>query len=149
MFQFRRFPSYTYFIQYMILDLQSSGLLHSDICGSILACNSPQLFAAYHVLLRLPMPRHSPCALLSLTIFSNSLLCSISHAFEDFFVVFFLTSQPTFVVCFRKIFYFLFSSCIFTLLYSVFKVLLGMTCSFLGGHKWTRTTDLTLIRRAL
>ena len=113
-------------------ELHSYGLLHSDICGSILACNSPQLFAAYHVLLRLPMPRHSPCALLSLTIFSNSLLCSISHAFEDFFVVFFLTSQPTFVVCFRKIFYFLFSSCIFTLLYSVFKVLTWPLCGQLG-----------------
>ena len=51
----------------MILDLQSSGLLHSEICGSKLACNSPQLIAAYHVLLRLLMPRHSPCALISLT----------------------------------------------------------------------------------
>ena len=27
-------------------------------------CNSPQLFAAYHVLLRLREPRHPPCALL-------------------------------------------------------------------------------------
>ena len=53
----------------MILDLQSSGLLHSEICGSKLACNSPQLIAAYHVLLRLLMPRHSPCALISLTTF--------------------------------------------------------------------------------
>ena len=43
------------------------GLLHSDICGSMSACDSPQLFAAYRVLLRLPMPRHSPCALCSLT----------------------------------------------------------------------------------
>ena len=33
--------------------LQPAGLPHSDICGSILACNSPQLFAAYHVLRRL------------------------------------------------------------------------------------------------
>ena len=48
--------------------LHICGLLHSDICGSIHACWSPQLFAAYHVLLRLLMPRHSPCALISLTI---------------------------------------------------------------------------------
>ena len=51
-----------------MLHLQCNGLLHSDICGSILACNSPQLFAAYRVLRRLPMPRHPPCALISLTI---------------------------------------------------------------------------------
>ena len=30
-------------------------------------CSSPRLFAACHVLLRLLMPRHSPCALFSLT----------------------------------------------------------------------------------
>ena len=44
-------------------------MLHSDICGSLRICRSPQLFAAYHVLLRLPVPRHSPCALLHLTFF--------------------------------------------------------------------------------
>ena len=46
-----------------------AGLLHSDTCGSKSACDSPQLFAAYRVLLRPLMPRHSPCALCSLTIF--------------------------------------------------------------------------------
>ena len=30
-------------------------------------CSSPRLIAAYHVLLRLPMPRHPSCALSSLT----------------------------------------------------------------------------------
>ena len=33
------------------------------------AYDSPQLFAVNHVLLRLPVPRHSPCALCSLTCF--------------------------------------------------------------------------------
>ena len=33
--------------------LQPAGLPHSDICGSIRVCQSPQLFAAYHVLRRL------------------------------------------------------------------------------------------------
>ena len=47
--------------------MTAGGLLHSDICGSIPACGSPQLFAAYRVLRRLPMPRHPPCALISLT----------------------------------------------------------------------------------
>lgn len=35
-----------------IMCLQHTGLPHSDICGSIRICQSPQLFAAYHVLLR-------------------------------------------------------------------------------------------------
>ncbi len=39
---------------------------HSDIRGSTLICSSPRLFAAYHVLLRLLMPRHPPYALISL-----------------------------------------------------------------------------------
>ena len=54
-------------IQYMMTDDWSAGLLHSDICGSPCICHSPQLIAAYHVLLRLPVPRHSPCALFHLT----------------------------------------------------------------------------------
>jgi hypothetical protein len=33
--------------------LQVDGLPHSDTCGSIPVCGSPQLFAAYHVLRRL------------------------------------------------------------------------------------------------
>ncbi len=50
----------------------SAGFPHSDICGSRCICHSPQLFAACHVLLRLLMPRHSPCALYSLTICDSS-----------------------------------------------------------------------------
>src|SRR2546427_1932915 len=41
---------------------------HSEICGSKDACSSPQLIAACHVLHRLEVPRHPPCALSSLTI---------------------------------------------------------------------------------
>ena len=40
---------------------------HSDICGSQDICSLPQLFAAYHVLLRLLVPRYPPYALCSLT----------------------------------------------------------------------------------
>ena len=43
------------------------GFPHSEISGSQLICSSPKLIAAYHVLHRLLMPRHSPCALISLT----------------------------------------------------------------------------------
>ena len=41
---------------------------HSEISGSMLICSSPKLIAAYHVFHRLPVPRHSPCALVRLTI---------------------------------------------------------------------------------
>ena len=44
-----------------------AGFPHSEICGSKVACTSPQLIAACHVLLRPQAPRHSPCALSTLT----------------------------------------------------------------------------------
>ena len=44
-----------------------AGFPHSEICGSMDICSSPQLFAAYHVFLRLSVPRHPPCALSCLT----------------------------------------------------------------------------------
>ena len=68
MFQFRRFPSYTYLIQYTMTEVCSVGLLHSEIHGSKRTYRSPWLIAVNHVLLRLPMPRHSPCALYCFTI---------------------------------------------------------------------------------
>ena len=42
---------------------QTAGLSHSEICGSMAICASPQLIAAYHVLHRLQEPRHPPSAL--------------------------------------------------------------------------------------
>src|SRR5690349_13397669 len=44
-----------------------AGFPHSDIPGSKIVCVSPRLIAAYHVLHRLLVPRHPPCALSSLT----------------------------------------------------------------------------------
>ena len=46
-----------------VIGLLPIRLPHSDICGSSLVCKSPQLFAAYHVLLSLQEPRHPPYAL--------------------------------------------------------------------------------------
>src|ERR1041384_4213498 len=46
----------------------SCGFPHSEICGLTDACSLPQLIAACHVLHRLEVPRHPPCALSSLTI---------------------------------------------------------------------------------
>ena len=44
-----------------------AGLPHSDTPGSTLACSSPRLFAACHVLHRRLVPRHPPYALIRLT----------------------------------------------------------------------------------
>ena len=62
----------------MVLKLSFSRFPHSDICGLLDICSSPQLFAACHVLLRLPVPRHPPCALFCLTSF---LMYSVTLAF--------------------------------------------------------------------
>ena len=190
MFQFRRFPPYGYVFTVQWRDMTHAGLLHSDTCGSKSACDSPQLFAAYRVLLRPLMPRHSPCALCSLTIFwnyafSNLRSCSLS-SFENRQPFWNCSFLPKTFVLRIKTFEFLYFSHHF-LLCSIFKIP-AFACvkaaSFLrnspqknpfslssdegsaaskvffcllffsskekyGGHKWTRTTDLTLIRRAL
>ena len=46
----------------------AAGFPHSDTCGSMVTCTSPQLFAAYRVLHRLIWPRHPPYALTCLTL---------------------------------------------------------------------------------
>ena len=58
---------HTYVFSMGYLSITSGAFPHSDIRGSTVVCTSPQLFAAYHVLHRLLLPRHSPCALLCLT----------------------------------------------------------------------------------
>ena len=52
----------------LIHEFCSCGFPHSEIRGSKGACPSPRLIAACHVLHRLEVPRHPPCALSSLTI---------------------------------------------------------------------------------
>jgi len=47
--------------------MTQDGFPHSDIRGSKVVCTSPRLFAAYHVLHRLHVPRHPPYALSSFT----------------------------------------------------------------------------------
>ena len=51
------------------IPVNRDGLPHSEIHGSLLLCSSPQLIAALHVLLRLCMPRHPPCALSMLILY--------------------------------------------------------------------------------
>src|SRR5579862_5292958 len=58
------------------------GFPHSDISGSKYVGNSPELFAAYHVLHRLSVPRHPPNALVVLDL--TTVVCqqrSISRSF--------------------------------------------------------------------
>ena len=62
-----RVPPACLCIQHAVTGVLPDGFPHSDICGSMDICSSPQLFAAYHVFLRLLVPRHPPCALSCLT----------------------------------------------------------------------------------
>ena len=61
-----RVPLHTLWIGVWMIRVLRTGFPHSDICGSRIICISPQLFAAYHVFLRLLVPRHPPCALFCL-----------------------------------------------------------------------------------
>ena len=138
-------------------------------------CSSPRLIAAYHVFLRLSVPRHPPCALLCLTskrcrashvsllcknaehfcqqIFNKNIClpCTFygacrfapSVALTAFFLLMSFLSKNT------KCFHFSYSlRLILSSRYSVFKVRSAVRM-YCYGLKWTRTTDLTLIRRAL
>ena len=82
MFQFRRFPTYDYFIHRMLTEFYSARLPHSEIHGSMPAFGSPWLIVDRYVLRRLPVPRHSPCALCSLTMCS---LLGIRNEFCSYF----------------------------------------------------------------
>ena len=63
------------------LHITAAEFPHSDICGLTDICSLPQLIAACHVLRRLPVPRHPPCAISHLT-FSSCLhaLCRTSFS---------------------------------------------------------------------
>ena len=71
-----RVPFHTLWIPVWIHGVCPCGFPHSDIRGSRDICSSPRLFAAYHVFLRLSVPRHPPCALFSLTISLHSVVTS-------------------------------------------------------------------------
>ena len=61
-------PPHTYGFSVQYRSMIFGEFPHSEIPGSMDICSSPRLIAAYHVFLRLPVPRHSPCALCSLTV---------------------------------------------------------------------------------
>ena len=74
-------PLHTLWIGVWMHEVCSCGFPHSDICGSMDICSSPQLFAAYHVFHRLLVPRHPPCALFCLTSFTISIAFEMGSAF--------------------------------------------------------------------
>ena len=74
-----RVPFHTLWIGVWMTGVHPAGFPHSDICGSMDICSSPQLFAAYHVFLRLLVPRHPPCALIRLTFCSSALAIIHRH----------------------------------------------------------------------
>ena len=76
-----QFPALASFIR--MTGLQPDRLSHSEICGSRVICTSPQLIAAYHVLLRLREPRHPTCALCSFSYIS----CKILNILKIRFIV--------------------------------------------------------------
>ena len=62
-----RVPSVWLCIGHTVTGVSPAGFPHSEITGSRDICSSPVLIAAYHVFLRLLVPRHPPCALIRLT----------------------------------------------------------------------------------
>ena len=62
-----RVPFHALWIGAWMTGVCPAGFPHSEIHGSKDICSSPWLFAAYHVFLRLSVPRHPPCALSCLT----------------------------------------------------------------------------------
>ena len=76
-----------------------AGFPHSEIHGSKAAFASPWLFADCCVLRRLLVPRHSPCALCSLTIF-ESLWFSVISSLDDNLNCSFTLNLNYLLVCF-------------------------------------------------
>ena len=106
-----------------------AGFPHSDIHGSLPAFGYPWLFVDRYVLLRLPVPRHPPCALLSLTC-QQLLLLVFSIMLESLFFGFsFFSLLHLAVQCKSVIFCFAFlashSICFFFIQFSRYRRLRG------------------------
>ncbi len=70
-----------------------AGFPHSDIRASSVVCTFTRLFAACHVLLRLQVPGHSPCALSSLTCSFSDRLTVFQSCSPFFLEVFFIRQR--------------------------------------------------------
>ena len=99
-----RVPPVHLWIQCTVTEVSSAGFPHSDICGSMDICSSPQLFAAYHVFLRLLVPRHPPCALFSLTLLRiHSVVCFFLRTSESFLTHCFVSDVFSFILIFYPV----------------------------------------------
>ena len=203
MFHFPGFPSCTYWFSAWSMTIHHGGCPIRKSAAELI-CSWPQLIAACRVLLRLLMPRHSPCALISLNFFSNSFFSLFSRSLNHlsfanncygccYFVFCHLCDKI--VVTYSRFLErpMLFFTWLIIKSYSIicsfyFLIRLSMNISFgylrqpwwaqcgqestcalstrflffrngspfvllssdsLGGHKWTRTTDLSVISRVL
>ena len=117
------------------------GFPHSDIHGSRPAFGFPWLFVDRYVLLRLPVPRHPPCALFSLTCPSVSLKTGVFQSRSNHFWVLLAIYTPCSSMCISKILrlvcaQYTNASCLAShsslFLYSVFKVLAD-SCPVVGS----------------
>ena len=143
-----RVPLRNLFIQSRIHGVSPCGFPHSEIRGSQDICSSPRLFAAYHVFHRLSVPRHPPCALSCLTFSLHSVAASLFASCVLFYLIasaiFFWSVNLSRLTDTSDVFsLFLW---IFSIRFSRYVLHKMNVCN---GLKWTRTTDLTLIRRAL
>ena len=128
---------------------------HSEISGSMLICSSPKLIAAYHVFHRLPVPRHSPCALVRLTFqtFSwniwyplDSLFCQRRLLLPFLLKLQYFLKELTIIFVSQLLFSFQGTSLV---MFPQSPVSCNSDSSSHGGPKWTRTIDLTIISRVL
>ena len=149
MFQFTPFPSMAYVLGHGCMRIAACGFPHSDICGSKDMCSSPQLFAAYHVLLRLPVPRHPPDALVNLTFACASVmrrsssLLSVSE-FSGFSTNSLDESLPSIFIAYLDSL----SICFLLVCYSIFKVR-SFYIKKDGGEYRARTCDPLRARQVL
>ena len=158
MFQFPRLLIHAYVFSMDWLGFPPAGLPHSGIPGSSPACGYPRLFAACHALLQPPTPRHPPYALPSLRLASRLRLVSSQHtkasarlSYLDILLSRFFwwrraDSNRRPPACKAGA---LPAELLPHFLIKMWEVLFHTSHSPFGGPRWVRTTDLTLIRRAL
>ena len=105
-------------IQCTLTEYCSAGFPHSEIHGSLPAFDFPWLIVDRYVLHRLPMPRHPPCALSSLTFSELCVLMFVNFSTRLYCSIF---THLTIVKSFEYLLHYLVVS-ISHYLYSVFKV---------------------------
>ena len=146
MFQFRRFPSYTYVFSIWCMDI-----VHADcsirISADLSLLATPRSFSQLTTSFFGFWCQGILPALLSAWPFWIMLSLLLKAFTKNFcFSLIVVNTRLKVFLTFCRLFPHLHLPFFF---YSIFKLLFSETFVSVGGHKWTRTTDLTLIRRAL